>query len=55
MLRDFKGKLKDRDLQNPEEILTAFKKLWDSITFEELQTGFEAWHDRLCWIIEHEG
>jgi hypothetical protein len=47
--------VKDRHLQGPEEILTAFQELWDGITFEELQMVFESWHDRLRWIIEHDG
>jgi hypothetical protein len=33
---DFKGKLKHCYLQGPEEILMAFQKSWDRITFEEL-------------------
>jgi hypothetical protein len=52
---DLKGKLKDRDLQGPEKILTAFQELWDDITFKELQMVFESWRDRLRWIIEHDG
>jgi hypothetical protein len=55
MLGDFKEKLKNRHLQGPEEILTAFQELWDDFTFEELQVEFELWRDRLCWIIEHHG
>jgi len=41
-LGDFKGKLKDRHLQGPEEILKAFHELWDNITFEEFQMAFES-------------
>jgi hypothetical protein len=41
MFGDFKIQLKDCHLQGPEEILTPFQELWDSITFEELQLGFE--------------
>jgi hypothetical protein len=40
---NLKEKLKNRDLQGPEEILTAFQKLSDNITFEELQMVFELW------------
>jgi hypothetical protein len=54
MFRDFKVKLKDCDLQGPEEILMAFQELWDNITFEELQMASESCHDRLYWIIEHD-
>jgi hypothetical protein len=32
----FEGKLKDRYLQGPKEILTAFQEFWDNITVEEL-------------------
>jgi hypothetical protein len=52
---DLKGKLKDRHLQDPEQILAAFQELWDDITFEELQMVFESWRDRLRWITEHDG
>jgi hypothetical protein len=53
MFGDFKGKLKDRHLQGLAEDFMAFHELWDTITFEELQMGFESWRDRLRWIIEH--
>jgi hypothetical protein len=54
MFTDFKGQLKDRHLQGPEEILMASQELWDSITFEELQMVFKSWLDWLRWIIEHD-
>jgi hypothetical protein len=50
----FKGKLKDRCLQGPEEILTAFQEVWDNITFEEIQMVFKSWRGRLRWVIEHD-
>jgi hypothetical protein len=49
----FKRKLKDRSLQDPEEILTAFQELWDNIIFEKFQMVFESGSDWLRWIIEH--
>jgi hypothetical protein len=55
MFGDFKGQLKERYLQGPEEILTTFEELWVIIIFDELQMVFEPWGDRLRWIIEHEG
>jgi hypothetical protein len=55
MFGDSKGKLKGRHLQGPEEILTAFQKLWDNITFEELQMVFELWRNWWRWIIEQDG
>jgi hypothetical protein len=54
MFEEFKGKLKDCHSQSPEEILMVFQKLWDNISFEELQTVFESWRDRLPWIIEYD-
>jgi hypothetical protein len=45
MFENFKGKLKDRHLQGPKEIITIFQELWDTITFEELQMVFKSWHD----------
>jgi hypothetical protein len=55
IFEDSKGKLKDRRLQGPEEILAAFQELWDNITFEGLQMVFESWRDRLRCIIKHDG
>jgi hypothetical protein len=54
MLGDLKGKLNDRHLQSPEEIITAFEEMCNSITFEKLQMVFEYCRDRLRWIIEHD-
>jgi hypothetical protein len=47
MVGDFKGKLKDCDLQGPKEILTVFEELWDKVTFQKLQMVFESWRHRL--------
>jgi hypothetical protein len=47
MFGDFKGKQKDRHLQDPEEILTVFQELRDKINFKELRMVFESWRDRL--------
>jgi len=55
LLGYLKGKQKDRHPQGPEEIVTAFRELWDNITFEELQLVFALWRDRLPRILEHEG
>jgi hypothetical protein len=52
---DFKAKLKDSHLQGVEEILTAFQKLWDIITYQEFQIAFQSWRDRLRWVVEHNG
>jgi hypothetical protein len=42
MFADFKGKLKDRHLQGPKEILKKFQELWENFIFGELQTGFKS-------------
>jgi hypothetical protein len=47
MFRDFKGNLKDRHLQGPEEILRAFQEVRGNVTFEKLQMTFESWRDQL--------
>jgi hypothetical protein len=43
----------DRQLQNPKEILDAVTKLWNEVTFEELQNVFLAWMGRLQWVIQN--
>jgi hypothetical protein len=47
MLGDFKGQLKDRHLQGPEEILTTFEELWVIIIFDGFQMVFEPWRHLL--------
>jgi hypothetical protein len=44
---DFKGKLNDRHLQGPEEILPAFQEMRHNLVFEEVQMVFESWRDWL--------
>jgi hypothetical protein len=48
--RKTEGPLFARPGRNP----AAFQELLDDINSEELQMVFESWHDRLCWIIEHD-
>jgi hypothetical protein len=36
-------------------VLAALTDLFDSVTFEELQSGFQNGIERLEWVIRHSG
>jgi hypothetical protein len=46
-----------RDLQfdSPEAIIEHLSDLFDGLTFDELQSVFHEWIQRLRWVIDHEG
>jgi hypothetical protein len=48
-----KNKLKDHELSMAEQIIEAITAVWDSVTFDELQSLFAEWIQRLtCFIDE---
>jgi hypothetical protein len=46
-----KHNMKDREFQNQQEILNAIAEIWDDLTFEDVQRGFQEWTERLTWVI----
>jgi hypothetical protein len=50
-----KGVLKDRECNSSDEIEVAITKVWDELTFDEVQSVFHNWMIRLAWVIENEG
>jgi hypothetical protein len=50
-----KKKLKEQELSTSDEILEAITTIWNDVTFEELQSGFSIWIQRVTWVIEHGG
>jgi hypothetical protein len=50
-----KQKVKDRAFQRVEEILEAGTLLWNEVTFEQLQSVFLNWMERLEWVISNGG
>jgi hypothetical protein len=45
--------LKDREFDLRDEIEEAITKLWDELTFDEMQRVFHNWMSRLTWVIEN--
>jgi histone-lysine N-methyltransferase SETMAR len=50
-----KQKVKDRAFQRLEEILEAVTLLSNDVTFEQLQSIFLNWMERLEWVISNGG
>jgi hypothetical protein len=58
-LRDFwlfdflKEKLKESELSTLDGIIEAITTIWNDVTFEELQSMFSEWIQRVTLVIEH--
>jgi hypothetical protein len=50
-----KGVLKDREFNSSDEIEEVITKVWDELTFNEVQIVFHNWTSRLAWVIENWG
>jgi hypothetical protein len=50
-----KQKIQDRVFDTADEILMAIRKVWSALTFEDLQSVFFDWIQRVEYVIEHEG
>jgi hypothetical protein len=50
-----KEKLKDHELSTAEHIIEAITATWDSVTFNELQSMFSEWIQKLTWAIAERG
>jgi hypothetical protein len=46
--------LKDREFNSSDEIEEAIAKVWDELTFDEVQSAFHNWLSRLAWVIANE-
>jgi hypothetical protein len=47
-----KGVLKDPEFNSSDEIKEAVTKVWDDLTFDEVQSVFHNWLSRLVWAIK---
>jgi histone-lysine N-methyltransferase SETMAR len=47
--------LKDREFSSSDEIEEAITKVWDDLTFDQVQSVFHEWIRRLTWVIENGG
>jgi hypothetical protein len=47
-----KGVLKDREFNSNYAVEEAITKVWDELTFDEVQNVFQDWMSHLAWVIE---
>jgi hypothetical protein len=50
-----KGILNDREFHPHDEIEETTMMAWNDLTFDEVQTVFHNWMNRLRWAIENGG
>jgi hypothetical protein len=50
-----KGILKDWEFHSYDEIEEVIMMAWNDLTFDELQSVFHTWMNRLRWVIENGG
>jgi histone-lysine N-methyltransferase SETMAR len=50
-----KQKIQDPMFETTQEILMPICKVWSEVTFEDLQSVFFDWIQRVEYVIEHEG
>jgi hypothetical protein len=50
-----KGILKDRELHSHDETEEMITMTWNDLTFDEVQSVFHNWINRLRWVIENGG
>jgi hypothetical protein len=49
------GSLEDREFNSSDQIKEVITKVWDKLTFNEVQSVFHNWMSRLTWNIENDG
>jgi hypothetical protein len=47
--------LKDREFNSNDETEEVIMKIWDKLTFDEMQSVIHNWLSRLAWVIENGG
>jgi hypothetical protein len=50
-----KGIVKDREFHSHDENEEAITMAWNDLTFDEVQSVFHNWMNRLRWVIENGG
>jgi hypothetical protein len=50
-----KGVFKNREFHSSDEIEEAITKVWDGLTFDEVQSVFHNRMSRFAWAIENGG
>jgi hypothetical protein len=47
--------LKGREFSSSNQIEEVIAKMWDELTFDEVQSVFHNWMSRLAWVLENGG
>jgi hypothetical protein len=50
-----KQNLSDRELSSTDEIEDAIAQVWNDLTFDDVQSVFRDWMQRLAWVAESDG
>jgi hypothetical protein len=50
-----KGILTDREVHSHDEIEEAITMAWNDLTFDEVESVFHNWMNRLRWVFENGG
>jgi hypothetical protein len=48
-------KMKDRQFQSQQAILRATAKMWNNVTFADVQRVFQEWMEHLTWVVGNNG
>jgi hypothetical protein len=50
-----KQKMKDREFQSQQAIVSTVAKMWNDLTFADIQCVFQEWVEHLTWVIGNIG
>jgi hypothetical protein len=50
-----KEKLKKQELSTSDDVIEGIATIWNRVAFEELQSVFSEWIQRVTWVIKHGG
>jgi hypothetical protein len=50
-----KHNMKDREFQSQQTMLSAVAKMWNGLTFADVQRVFQEWMERLTWVVGNSG
>jgi hypothetical protein len=48
-------KMKDREFQSQQAILSLVAKMWNDPIFADVQRAFQEWMERLAWVVANNG
>jgi hypothetical protein len=48
-------KMKDRQFQSQQAIFSVVAKMWNDVTFADVQCVFQEWMEHLTWVVGNNG